>query len=755
MKKEKAKGGLRLLKRAAAIFLVCAVGGGIFLAAYIFHIREWREFDPAEAADMPLTTVLYDAAGQPFQELSGTERRYYVRLSELPACLPEAFLAMEDARFFEHAGVDLVRVGGAILADLKSGQFSQGASTITQQLVKLTYLKNEKTLTRKAAEMLMALKLEKCYSKEEILELYLNRAYFGNGAYGVEAAAQEYFGKHASELSLAEAAMLAGLVKSPSGYDPRLRPEKARQRQRSVLLRMQEEGYLDEAARQAALAEEVPIAEKQKETYAYGFYTDTVIDDAARILGLSYRELMEGGYRVETYLDPVQQAYLEEYAAAAENFPAAAEDGEPCQCAAVLLSAKTNGIAALVGGRTHETRLAFNRARAMRRQPGSAIKPVLVYAPAIEYLQYQTTSLLLDEPEDFDGYTPRDAGNTYRGWVTLRDAAAYSLNLPAVRLLREVGVDRAKGYASSVGIPFAEQDANLSLALGGFTTGVSPLELAASYMPFAAGGYYDAPSTVRRILDSAGHVVYERPEAAKSVLSEQTAFLMDSLLQSGVEYGTSKALQAAGVPLAAKTGTSSYDDASNNKDAWIVAYNPEYIFCGWIGFDNSDGAHFLEKGVTGGTYPAKMAAGVFSKLYEGRQAPAFSAPASIAAVAVDAAQLRDKLTLRPAAEDRESQTEYYCRDSIPEELSPKVRDMQVDTAGGKPRIRFSASQGYTYALERREVGRGGFILLTRIQGGGAYVDETAEAGKTYLYRLLPEEFYTAAYAAVYLYIPAD
>ena len=266
MKKEKAKGGLRLLKRAAAIFLVCAVGGGIFLAAYIFHIREWREFDPAEAADMPLTTVLYDAAGQPFQELSGTERRYYVRLSELPGCLPEAFLAMEDARFFEHAGVDLVRIGGAILADLKSRQFSQGASTITQQLVKLTYLKNEKTLTRKAAEMLMALKLEKCYSKEEILELYLNRAYFGNGAYGVEAAAKEYFGKHASELSLAEAAMLAGLVKSPSGYDPRLHPEKAQQRQQSVLLRMQEEGYLDEAARQAALAEEVPIAEKREET---------------------------------------------------------------------------------------------------------------------------------------------------------------------------------------------------------------------------------------------------------------------------------------------------------------------------------------------------------------------------------------------------------------------------------------------------------------------------------------------------------
>ncbi len=751
-KKNSRKPGV--FKKIIGALLVCAICGGIFVAAYIFGIEEWQEFDPAQAAQMQLCTTLYDAEGNPFQELYNTERRYYVQIETLPAYVAQAFIAIEDARFYEHSGFDLVRIGGALWADLRSGSFSQGASTITQQLIKLSYLKNEKTVTRKVAEILMAIKLEKKYSKDEILELYLNRAYFGNGAYGVETAAREYFGKTAMELTLEEAAMLAGVVNSPSRYDPRSHYEAAKGRQELVLAQMCEQGFISQEQAEEAGQISLVVKEKEEFTYQYGFYTDKVIDDAANLLTLTYTELMEGGYQIYTYLEPEQQIYLEQYSQDSEGFPAAAEDGELCQCAAVVLSAKHNGITAMIGGRTHETRLAFNRACAMRRQPGSAIKPIMVYAPAIEYLGYETTSLLMDQPEDFLGYTPRNAGDTYRGWVTLRDAVAYSINLPAVKLLNEVGVGKAKNYAGSVGIPFEEKDKNLSLALGGFTTGVSPLELAAAYMPFASGGYYDATSTVCKIVDSKGNIVYERESQAKSVLSEQTSFLMSSLLRSSVEYGTSKALAQTGIPLCAKTGTSTYDDASNNKDAWIVAYNPEYIVCCWIGFDNPDDSHYLEKGVTGGTYPAKMAAGIFSKIYGQREAPDFTVPSSIAAIEVDAYQLKENLELRPASSERESQVEYYVRERIPEALSPKASNMQVSTKKGYPLIRFSGYGKYTYALERKEVGESDFTLIARLEGGKSYHDKEAEQGKTYVYRLTPEEYYTPQYETIYLYIPS-
>ena len=753
MDKKSTKKKSKIFKKILYVFLVCVICVVLFISAYIFGIEEWQEFDPKQAAEMQLCTILYDVSGQPFQELYNTERRYYIELEKLPDYVAQAFIAIEDARFYEHAGFDLVRIGGALLADLRSGSFSQGASTITQQLVKLSYLKNEKTVTRKVAEILMAIKLEKRYTKDEILELYLNRAYFGNGAHGIDTAAREYFGKTASELSLAEAALLAGMVKSPSGYDPRNHFEEAKQRQELVLLQMKEQNFISDTQENQAKTEQLTIIEKQETSYKYGFYTDYVIDEAAKLLTLTYAELMEGGYQIYTYLDPEQQTYLEEYGLKEDAFPEAAEDGELCQCAAVILSAQHNGITALIGGRTHETRLAFNRASAMRRQPGSAIKPVMVYAPAIEYLGYETTSLLLDQPEDFLGYTPRNSGNTYRGWVTLRDAVAYSINLPAVKLLNEVGVSRAKSYASSIGIPFEEKDKNLSLALGGFTTGVSPLELAASYMPFASGGYYDAPSTIYRILDAQGNVIYQRQEKPKNVLSEQSAFLMSSLLQSSVEYGTAKTLNEVGISLCAKTGTSTYDDASNNKDAWIVAYNPEYIVCCWMGFDNPDDSHYLEKGITGGTYPAQMAAGIFSHIYQDKQAPDFNVPASIAAIEIDAYQLKENLELRPANSDRESCTEYYRKDQIPEELSPKAKQMNVEKKNGYPRIQFSGYSQYTYALERKEVGENDFTLLARLKGGESYIDKEAQKNKTYIYRLTPEEFYTPQYESIYLYIP--
>ncbi len=386
----------------------------------------------------------------------------------------------------------------------------------------------------------------------------------------------------------------------------------------------------------------------------------------------------------------------------------------------------------------------------MKRQPGSAIKPVLVYAPAIEYLRYTPVSLLLDEPTDFSGYTPRNSGKTYRGWVSLRDCVALSINIPAVSLLREVGLSKAKGYASAVGVEFAPEDDSLTLALGGFSHGVSPLELAGAYLPFASGGYYQAPTVIKRIEDAHGNVIYERGKEAKSVLSAESAYIMSSLLSSVVDYGTAQSLQMENVPLAAKTGTSSYDDAKNNKDAWTVAFNSEYVVCSWIGFDKTDEAHSLKQGTTGGTYPAAFVKAVFSYLYEGIAAPAFQMPSGIVEAKVDKKLLTERLTVAPPEEAENALTECFTADSLPVNLRVAPEDIFVSVQNGKVVVDFSGYREYTYIVERRKLQENRFVAVGSTKGGGRVEDVSAEPGQSYIYRIRPVGFQD--YSRYYLYL---
>ncbi len=406
MKKAKAT---KRQSKAAKIFKICILSllvltfsVIIFMVSYLFGIEEWQQFDAKEIRqNMEISLRLYDKEGEEYLSLAGTQDRRYVKIEEIPEHVRNAFIAIEDARFYEHGGIDLIRIGGALIEDIKSGSIEQGASTISQQLIKLSQLKSDQTVRRKLAEIMMAFKLEKEYSKDEILELYLNEVYFGRGAYGIENAARFYFGKSAKDLSVAEGALLAGILKSPTNYAPHINMEKSLERRNLVLSQMVENGFLSEAEAEAARQEPVVLVEKQESQYLYGFYTDMVLSDACEILGIGYSELMSGGYEIYTNLDQQLQQHLEETAKDTSLFPANAEDGSNCECAMVVLSADSGEILGLLGGREHTTRLAFNRATSMRRQPGSAVEPVLVYAPALEYLEYDTTSTLMDEPTDF------------------------------------------------------------------------------------------------------------------------------------------------------------------------------------------------------------------------------------------------------------------------------------------------------------------------------------------------------------------
>ncbi|MDD5017756.1 MAG: PBP1A family penicillin-binding protein [Eubacteriales bacterium] len=730
-------------------FFVIGLCCFIFFFSYLMGLEEWKEFDPNNIAEMQQTLLIYDCNGLETAALYSQENRLYVSIDDIPDYVKNAFIAVEDSRFYEHNGVDFIRIIGSAIADLKNGNLRQGASTISQQLVKNTSLTGERTISRKLQEAVMAFELEQAYTKDEILEMYLNYIPFGNGAYGIEAAAKVYFGTTTDSLTIAQAALLAGVIKAPTYYAPHIDMEKSIERRNLVLSLMFEQGYISEKDLEEAQSEAVVLNEKTE--YEYGFFIDLVLSEAEDILLVDSEELLSSGYKIYTSLDQNLQNEVEALFEDSKNFPENAPDGELCQAALCILDSETSEIRAIVGGRSYETRRGLNRAVDMKRQPGSTIKPVLVYAPAMEKLGFTPTTLVLDETGDFDGYIPKNYSNTYSGWVTLRDALSKSLNLPAVRTLEKLGVETAKLYASNVGIPFEEEDTGLTLALGGFTTGVSPMMLCNAFTPFANGGYYSYPSCITKIEDASGDVIYECPDTKVSVLSEETAFLMTSILKSTVETGTARRLYTDGITIAAKTGTSSSDNISGNRDAWTVAYNAEYTICCWMGFDSTDEGHCLDSGVTGGTYPALLIKNIFEELYSEGEAPDFMQPDSIVEVKIDIQSLQNESapTLASAfTPDDEAIFEYFRDNDVPTEYTsywvvPSAPDdLSVTNGdGGYPSISFTPKQSFAlYRIIRIGLEEGIPQLIGEYSGAASKItvnDYSAEYGHTYEYYIVP------------------
>ncbi len=624
-------------RRRRRRFLLCAafvlLTPFLALAAFIASRDAWHLLDPQKFTAIAQTLLVYDGDGEVVSRLYDSENRVTIDVAALPDHVKNAFIAAEDARFYAHNGVDPIRIVGAALEDLKAGSFVQGASTITQQLIKLTHLSSEKTLDRKVDEAILAYQLERRYNKEEILNFYLNLVYFGGGYYGVEAAAQGYFGVSAKDLSLAQSALLAGVLKSPSRFAPHLRPEASVGRRGVILDLMQEYGMISEQACKTAKAEPLVLSEHLTQGKR-GYYVDLALTESCALLNVEMSTLLSGGYRIETELKPSLQSLCEAAFLNDANFPSV--NGEFSEGAVVFVDTATGGIAAIVGGRDNTTALSFNRATRIRRQPGSAIKPILVYAPALE-AGYTAASMLLDDATAFQEYMPHNANDSYAGWVTMREAVTRSLNVPAVALFDALGVSRCKAFAERLGIPFSARDNALALALGGFTYGVSPTELAGAYAAIASGGVYRTPHTVTRITDSHGNVLYEAQDDAVRVMQKGNAFVLLSMLQDVAEYGTAKTLGALHLGLAAKTGT--VGDDTGNRDIWLAACNPAYAAVVWLGFDDAKNGRILPVGTGGGGYPAMLLAGIFSALYPNGDAPRFVQPDDVVAVQLDSCTL--------------------------------------------------------------------------------------------------------------------
>lgn len=739
----KNKGGiLRALRWVLLLMVLAVLGFVLFMAAQLWDLDAWQDFDPANILGAQQSLILYDGENGEILRLHDKEDRVSIPLSDVPDLVQKAFISAEDARFYEHPGVDVIRIVGAAWADIKAGGYVQGASTISQQLIKLSHLTADKTISRKLEEAVLACQMETRYSKDEILEMYLNYVYFGGGYYGIEAAALGYFGVHAKDLSVAQGAMLAGILKSPSNYAPHLDFEASLARRDTVLSLMAEYGYLDDQGLADAKGETMVILhDGTASEEGRNYYVDAALQDAMEILQIDSETLLSGGYRIYTAMDSAIQNQCEAIFQQDDLFPGDA------QGAIVVQEAGTGLIRAMVGGRgAYDTAMAFNRATDIRRQPGSVIKPVIAYAPALEGYGYTAATMLLDEPTTFAEYSPRNFGNQYYGWVTLREAVTRSLNVPAVKVLSDIGVSAGKAFAQSCGIPFDPQDTSLTLALGGFTYGVSPLQIAGAYAAFASQGTYNTPTCIQRITDSTGKELYVYEPENRRVMSEQNAYILTSMLQSAIQEGTGHRLKDLDIPLAGKTGT--VGEGEGNRDAWMACYSADYAAAVWIGYDTSqDGA--LPQDATGGKYPALILEQLFQGLYQDRAPKEFSMPSGVNAYKLDKRTLEmfhEPVLATALTPSSAIQTEVFVEGTQPTAQSSywvvpsPPGEFRVYLGGdGKPQIAFTGRESFAQYQLYRQKGTESPQLIKTWDGKGAvtYGDDSALPGCTYTYYILP------------------
>lgn len=524
----------------------------------------------------------YDNDNKVIYTTASAEHRLPVKFDKIPKTVREAFISIEDNRFYEHGGIDYRGTLRALFSNL-FGQEVQGGSTITQQLAKNAFLSQERTISRKIKEAFLAKQLEDKYTKDEILTMYLNQIYFGEGSYGVESAALTYFGKHVQDLTLAEAASLAAIPKSPNYYDPMENPKANKERRDLVLDQMVKYGHITEAEAAKAKAEEVKVQtassirkKRDLRSYFFDYVTELVIDKFGADV------LYKGGLKIYTTLDSSMQQYAED---SLKYLPDIFTDDpdhltQP-QAGLVAIDPNTGYIKAMIGGRGQDK---FNRAVLAQRQPGSAFK-AFVYLTAMDQGMTAATTVE-DSPLQRGSWAPQNSGGGYHGTVSLRTALAKSYNIPAVKVALKVGTDNVIKMAKAAGITTLVEEGNYTdnnpaMALGGLTKGVTPLDMANAYATIANNGIYHKPTAILKIVDRNGKVIYEHKDEAKQVISAKAAYQTTDMLKDVLISGTA-AGSGLGRPAAGKTGTT-----DSYKDAWFVGYTPNLSCAVWIGDDRS------------------------------------------------------------------------------------------------------------------------------------------------------------------------
>lgn len=628
----------------------------------------------SRVTQMARSSVFYDQQGRPAFTIF-KEQRIEVPLARMSPNLRKAVLSIEDQRFYDHQGIDFIRMAGAAIANLREGNRAQGASTITQQLARLSFLTMEKTYSRKLQEMVLAALIENEYSKDQILELYLNKVYFGAGLYGAEAAARGYFGKHADELTVSEGALLAGLVKAPSNYAPTLNLERAIKRRAVVLQAMLDSYAVDRATFDRARNTKVVLSDSLRKEEPYGrFFKEHVRRDLVARFGEA--RVYEGGLKVYTTIDlDMQRAADAEVQRVLKDLDRrratrARMSPGTLQAALVALDPRNGEVRALIGGRDF-IQSNYNRAIYAKRQPGSAFKP-FIYAAALEAGYTPATVISgLDEPVYTvqGAWIPEDDHSSGSA-MTMRSALKRSSNRAAVRMLEDLGIKKAVSYAERIGMGAMPSVPSLALGAGEVT-----LEsLTSAYSVFASNGVRRQPTYIKRVEDRDGQVLYTAPYDVTQVISEQTAFLMTHMLADVINHGTAYPARQLGfkLPAAGKTGTT-----NDYRDAWFVGYTPRLVTGVWVGFDQPQ--TILSRGYAA-TVAVPLWAGFMRTVTEGDPTEWYKAPPGIMAAQVcrlsgkrPTEYCQGELTLTEDGTHEAASnvyTEYFVKGTQPEETCP-------------------------------------------------------------------------------------
>ena len=672
----------KFIKISLIIFTILLLVGLVALGLYISSIyinARAIKLDENALSSPYISVQVLDSENKPIKE-DNEINKSFASINSLSDNTKNAFISIEDKSFYQHHGVNYKRIAKAMINNIKARKLKEGASTITQQLVKNTQLTSEKTFERKIKEVALAQKIEAKYSKDQILEQYLNIIYFGNNCYGIESASNYYFSKSAKDLAVEEAALLAGLIKSPAKYSPIKNYDNALARRNLVLSEMNKDGLLSSQDYSRAISSDIKLNINSERKNRLNSYSQASIDEAEDILGIPARQIALKGYKIYTYQNEEKQKAL--------NDALKAQDVN-CDYAGIVINNLKHTVEAYVGNSNYKI-------LDSKRQPGSCIKPVLVYGPALNEDIIYPCSQILDEKTTISDYTPKNVGGVYHGYVSARESLSKSINIPAVKVLSYVGIDKAKAYAEEMGFDFDEKDDSYTLALGGMTYGVNLKQLVSSYSTFACDGKFAPTRFVAFITDKNDKLIYVNKNKERQVLREDSAYLLTDMLRTCAQSGTAKKLESLGLDIASKTGTVGKPGSKQNLDAWNVSYTKAQTCGVWLGnLDNTPITY------AGGNQPTEIVKNYFAKAGDDST---FTQPSSIIEKNVDSTELNENHRVVLAniyMPERYTQKELFSSLNLPSDISEKFTKIDKTSFSGKvesnvAKITFESKDYITY-----------------------------------------------------------
>ncbi|SDD48666.1 penicillin-binding protein 1A [Terribacillus halophilus] len=671
-KKKKRPIWKKILLTIVLIGVLCVVAGG---AVFGYYAATAPKLDEEKLAD-PASNIVYDMNGDEFAEM-GSESRRKVTYDELPQQLIDAVTATEDSRFFEHNGIDIIRTGGALLSNFKNGFGAEGGSTIDQQVIKRSFLSPEKTIKRKMQEWWLAFQLDRKYSKEEILEMYLNKVFYGQYAYGVATAADTYFGKEdLNDLTLPEAALLAGLPQRPTAYNPFENPDLAQERMNTVLDLMVQHEKITQAEADEAKKTKVEdlLTEKQPQQNKYGAFLDQVQKELSE--RFEDTDLNLDGMKIYTTLDPDAQETVEN--ALSEDSSIVWPD-EELQAGITLLDTKSGAIRAIGGNRNNELG-GFNYAiQGDGRQPGSSMKPILDYAPAFENGIYTSTyEQINDEPITIGDWTPGNYDDRFHGWMSARTALAKSYNIPAIKTFQAVGAENAEQFANGLGLEFEDGIKNGD-SIGGAAQ-FHTIDIAGAYAAFGNEGVYTEPYAITKIEFSDGSTLDMKPDS-EAAMSDSTAYMVTDMMRSVMTEGTGTMANVAGLDIAGKTGTTNLKDQQGSPDSWMNGLTTNYTLSIWTGYDKGNKVIQDGNGVIGTNVAKQLFKQIMTEVHQGKDTESFKKPSSVVEAKVEKGS-------RPAASpsagtpSSEILTELFLKGHLPGATSERYEEEEIDPVTG-------------------------------------------------------------------------